>query len=221
MIDMTVQLPILMAVMEIEDISVTDEGAGYQQLQKCADRYRKQCSAQGITTPGSVPGVQRARSLFRALGIDPTKYRPSSEKLLNRVLKGKSLPKVNTLVDVGNACSLSALLPIGIYDRQKLQGVVVLRKGGVGESYIAIGGSEMNLEGRYTLVDESGPFGSPITDSTRTCVTEETCNTAWFVYAPSDDDPEQFEHLARQMVEDTIAVCGGQLTSLVVVKGED
>jgi len=155
------------------------------------------------------------------LGIDPTKNRPSSEKLLNRVLKRKPLPKVNTLVDVGNACSLSALLPIGIYDCRKLEGAVLLRQGCAGESYVAIGGSEINLEGRYTLVDESGPFGSPITDSLRTCVTEETRNTAWFVYAPGDDDPEQFEYLTRQMAKDTIAVCGGHLASLVVAKGEN
>ncbi len=221
MIDVTVQLPIRMAVIEIEDISVTEDDAGYQVLQECAGHYQKQCSEQEITAPGSVPGVQQARGLFRALGIDPTKYRPSSEKLLNRVLKGKPLPKVNTLVDVGNACSLSALLPIGIYDREKIDGAVVLRQGRAEEYYVAIGGSNINLEGKYTLVDETGPFGSPITDSIRTSVTEETRHTSWFVYAPGDDDAEQIEKLARKMANDTIAVCGGHLASLVVVKCTD
>ena len=220
MIDLTVRLPIRMAVMELQDITVSDGDGGYLRLLQCAEQYRAECAEKRITAPGSVPGVQRARSLFRALGVDPTRYRPSSEKLLNRVLKGKTLPQINTLVDVGNACSLTSLLPIGIYDSQKIDGSVELRKGQSGESYPAIGGSSMNLAGRYTLVDETGPFGSPITDSLRTCVTEETRNTTWFVYAPPDEDPQQLEEITRQMAEDTLAVCGGDLASLEVVKGE-
>jgi DNA/RNA-binding domain of Phe-tRNA-synthetase-like protein len=35
-----------------------------------------------------VPGVQAVRATYRAIGVDPTKYRPSSEALLHRVLKG-------------------------------------------------------------------------------------------------------------------------------------
>ncbi|HEY7411085.1 MAG TPA: phenylalanine--tRNA ligase beta subunit-related protein, partial [Vicinamibacteria bacterium] len=65
---------------------------------------------------GEVPGVEQARALYKALGLDPTKTRPSNEALLRRVLKGEALYRVNTLVDALNLCSLTAQLPFGLYD---------------------------------------------------------------------------------------------------------
>ena len=50
------------------------------------------------------------------IGIDPTKTRPSSEALLRRVRKGDHLPRINTLVDICNWCSLEFQLPYGLYD---------------------------------------------------------------------------------------------------------
>ena len=52
-----------------------------------------------------VPGP-RTRGLYKALGIDPTKTRPSNEALLRRALKGESLYRINTLVDALNLSSL-------------------------------------------------------------------------------------------------------------------
>jgi DNA/RNA-binding domain of Phe-tRNA-synthetase-like protein len=66
--------------------------------------------------PSLIEGLAPARRLYRALGIDPTSTRPSSEALLRRVLQGKPFPAVNSAVDVCNLCSTSFLLPIGLYD---------------------------------------------------------------------------------------------------------
>ena len=49
-----------------------------------------------------VPGAADARTLYKALGLDPTKTRPSNEALLRRALKGESLYRINTLVDALN-----------------------------------------------------------------------------------------------------------------------
>ena len=40
-------------------------------------------------TAGQVDGVSEARALYRKIGLDPTKTRPSSEALLRRILKGR------------------------------------------------------------------------------------------------------------------------------------
>ena len=50
--------------------------------------------------------VQRTRALYRGIGLDPTKTRPSSESLLRRVRRGEPLPRVNTIVDLCNWCSV-------------------------------------------------------------------------------------------------------------------
>ena len=73
--------------------------------------------------------------MYKRVGLDPTKRRPSSEALLRRVRKGDPLPRINSMVDVCNWCSLEFQLPYGLYDAAQIEGDVVLRLGREGESY--------------------------------------------------------------------------------------
>jgi DNA/RNA-binding domain of Phe-tRNA-synthetase-like protein len=134
---------------------------------------------------GDVPGTEDARTLYKALGLDPTKTRPSNEALLRRVLQGESLYVVNTLVDALNLVSLKAQLPFGIYDAGHVEPPVTLRKGLPGESYEGIRKGPVNVEGKPVLVDAHGPFGNPTSDSARTCITLETRSALVVVYAPA------------------------------------
>src|SRR6266700_7144322 len=78
------------------------------------------------------------RTMYKRVGIDPTKTRPSSEALLWRVRKGDTLPRINSMVDVCNWCSFEFQLPYGLYDAAQIQGDVTLRIGREGESYPGI-----------------------------------------------------------------------------------
>src|SRR6185295_17599156 len=132
-----------------------------------------------------VPGAADARTLYKDLGLDPTKTRPSNEALLRRVLKGEALYRVNPLVDALNLCSLRAQLPFGLYDLAHVAPPVELRRGRAGESYEGIRKGAVNVEGRPTLVDVQGAFGNPTSDSLRTCVRPETGAVLVTVYAPA------------------------------------
>jgi DNA/RNA-binding domain of Phe-tRNA-synthetase-like protein len=134
-----------------------------------------------------------ARKLYHALGIDPSKTRPSSEALLRRILQGKGLYRVNAVVDAANFASLSLLLPVGLYDTSKIHPPVTLRFGRAGEGYEGIRKDRVNLDGRPVLVDEQGPFGNPTSDSLRTCVTE-TTRSVWFVLFAPAGEPEATLH---------------------------
>src|SRR6185503_2925750 len=111
-----------------------------------------------------VPGAADARALYKALGLDPTKTRPSNEALLRRVLKGEALYRVNTLVDALNLCSLRFQLPFGLYDLDQVQPPVVLRRGAAGEAYEGIRKGDVHVEGRPVLADARGAFGNPTSD---------------------------------------------------------
>ena len=76
--------------------------------------------------------AETVRTMYKRVGIDPTKRRPSSEALLRRVRKGDSLPRINAMVDVCNWCSLEFQLPYGLYDAAHIEGDVVLRLGADG-----------------------------------------------------------------------------------------
>jgi DNA/RNA-binding domain of Phe-tRNA-synthetase-like protein len=147
------------------------------------------------------------RTMYKRVGIDPTKRRPSSEALLRRVRKGDSLPRINSMVDVCNWCSLECQLPYGLYDAAHIEGDVVLRLGVEGESYPGIRKDEVHVAGRITLADSRGPFGNPTSDSARTMVTTETRRALVVVFAPREIDPRRLDHVinvtARRMNEFT------------------
>src|SRR6516165_9628010 len=58
------------------------------------------------TRPEPVDVISAVRTMYKQVCLDPTKTRPSSEALLRRVRKGDALPRINSLVDVINWCSL-------------------------------------------------------------------------------------------------------------------
>jgi DNA/RNA-binding domain of Phe-tRNA-synthetase-like protein len=129
------------------------------------------------------------RTMYRRLGIDPTKTRPSSEALLRRVRKGEPLPRVNSLVDIINWCSLESQLPFGLYDRANIRGRVELRLGRNGEEYAGIRKDTVHVAGRLTLADDEGPFGNPTSDSARTMVTTSTTGVLVVIFAPAAAPP--------------------------------
>jgi DNA/RNA-binding domain of Phe-tRNA-synthetase-like protein len=126
------------------------------------------------------------RTMYKRVGLDPTKTRPSNEALLRRVRKGQPLPRVNSLVDVINWCSVEFQLPYGLYDRRQVAGDVTLRLGREGEEYAGIRKDTVHVAGRIALVDDRGPFGNPTSDSARTMVTTATRDALVVVFAPRD-----------------------------------
>jgi DNA/RNA-binding domain of Phe-tRNA-synthetase-like protein len=132
--------------------------------------------------------ITAVRTMYKRVGLDPTKTRPSSEALLRRVRKGDSLPRINSMVDVCNWCSLEFQLPYGLYDAAHIDGDVELRMGLAGESYPGIRKDAVHVDGRIALADRMGPFGNPTSDSARTMVTTATTRAMLVVFAPRDVD---------------------------------
>lgn len=158
-----------------------------------------------------VPGAADARTLYKDLGLDPTKVRPSSEALLRRVLKGEALYTVNTLVDSVNYCSLRVQLPFGLYDLDRVEPPVALRRGLAGESYEGIRKGPVNVEGRPVLVDARGPFGNPTSDSARTMITLATRRALVVVYAPRGIAEARLARVVSESAATLVRYCGGRV----------
>lgn len=130
--------------------------------------------------------TQVVRAMYRRVGLDPTRTRPSSEALLRRVRRGDALPRINSLVDVCNWCSLEFQLPYGLYDLARVRPPVELRLGREDEAYPGIRKDVVHVAGRITLADAAGPFGNPTSDSARTAVSTATNEALCVVFAPAD-----------------------------------
>jgi DNA/RNA-binding domain of Phe-tRNA-synthetase-like protein len=166
--------------------------------------------AEAVVRANPPEEIAAVRTMYKRVGIDPTKRRPSSEALLRRVRKGDPLPRINSMVDVCNWCSLEFQLPYGLYDAARIQGDVVMRLGREGESYPGIRKDDIHVGGRITLADGLGPFGNPTSDSARTMVTPTTTRALVVVFAPYELDQRRLDVVvtatARRMQEFTGAV---------------
>jgi DNA/RNA-binding domain of Phe-tRNA-synthetase-like protein len=141
------------------------------------------------------PDVTAVRTMYKRVGLDPTRNRPSSEALLRRVRKGDGLPRINSMVDVCNWCSLEFQLPYGLYDATRIEGPIELRLGRPGESYAGIRKDDVHVGGRITLADAIGPFGNPTSDSARTMVTTATTKALVVVFAPREGSSERLREV--------------------------
>ena len=139
-------------------------------------------SLEGISL-SSHETLSALRKLFRAAGTDPTRYRPSSEALLRRVLKGEDLPEIHPLVDLNNCLSVELAVPCCMMREESFGPPLVLRAGLPGESYESLRGP-FNLEGKPLLLDAEGPLDTPITGSVRVKVLPETRNVWLVAYLP-------------------------------------
>lgn len=159
---------------------------------------------------------QAVRAMYRRIGIDPTRTRPSSEALLRRIRKGGRLPRISTLVDICNWCSLEFQLPYGLYDLAAIRPPVALRLGEPGEAYPGIRKDEVHVGGRLTLADAVGPFGNPTSDSARTMVTASTTEVLTVVFAPASQASRLDAVLAATSAR-LLEHAGGRETLRVVI----
>lgn len=170
-----------------------------------------------IDTLAGSQRLQDARDAYKRLGKDPSRYRISSEALLRRVLQGKGLYQVNSIVDINNVLSMESLLSVGSYDRDQLKGPVVFRVGRQEESYKGIGKETVNIAELPVFADEVGPFGSPTSDSERTMITLNTTNILMVLISFSGDlDGELQRYLRRGRMLLTNYARGANITTSVV-----
>lgn len=185
-------------------------GATVAQHEHRLDSLLAEAEARVRTTPPA--DVASVRTMYKKVGIDPTKTRPSNEALLRRVRKGDTIPRINAAVDIVNWCSLEFQLPYGLYDFSKVSGPVTMRLGSEGESYPGIRKDEVNVGGRITVADDAGAFGNPTSDSARTMVTPSSTELLIVVYAPAEIGKAEVERVLSTTAERFAQITGGSET---------
>src|SRR6266699_995804 len=123
---------------------------------------------------GSIQQISVMRDAYKNLGKDPSRYRGSAEALLRRMLGGKGMYKIDTVVDINNLVSLKTFHPVGSYDLEKIKAPLAFRAGRPGESYKGIGKEVINVERLPVFADSEGAYGSLTSDSERAMIRMET-----------------------------------------------
>ncbi|MBN1196571.1 MAG: hypothetical protein JXA62_04115 [Candidatus Aminicenantes bacterium] len=160
-----------------------------QDIREVCDRVRAAASPP--------PGFDFSRRLYRNFGVDPTRYRPSSESLWRRMRTDLAFPRVHPAVDATNLLSLQLQIPFGLYDAERIRGDITAAAGTENSGYESIGRGWISLANKPMLRDEDGPFGNPSADSARTRVTNATRILIHVIFFhPQDPRAEEITHWA-------------------------
>jgi DNA/RNA-binding domain of Phe-tRNA-synthetase-like protein len=119
------------------------------------------------------------RDFFWRIGIDPTKIRPAAEALIRRILAGKTIPHINTLVDTYNLASIKSRIALATFDADKLEGDLIMRFATEGEEFYGIGMEDpLVLKGGEIVLSDNEKMIAvyPYRDANNTKVTEKTKN---------------------------------------------
>jgi DNA/RNA-binding domain of Phe-tRNA-synthetase-like protein len=215
-LDLEVADRVLVAVAWFSGLTAAGDNPFWDEMETLAGTLRR---AHAGRAPAQIEGLEPARRLYHQFGVDPTRTRPSSEALLRRVLKGESLYRINRLVDAVNWASLALLLPIGLYDLERVRGDVHIRRGRTGESFAGIRKADVSVEDRLTLADAEGPFGSPSSDSERTSIRPQTTRAAAAIFAPVDFSRAELEEGLERMSRQILRWCGGEREGAWILGG--
>lgn len=106
--------------------------------------------------PKEVPEIAVYRDAFQNLGFNPNKYMCAIEALVKRILKGGDFPRINNVVDLGNAISLKYILPMGAHDINAATEDIEIRFARAGDEFIPFGSTEIEAVDPGELVYARG-----------------------------------------------------------------
>ncbi len=166
-------------------------------------------------TPDSLkelPSIRATRQVYKLCGKDPSRYRPASEQLIRRILQGKELYQIDTLVDLVNLASIVYGYSIGGFDVAKMKGeTLTLGIGKEGEPYEGIGRGILNIAGLPVYRDAEGGVGTPTSDNERTKLTLSTRHLLVLIngYDGNEERVLQNAHYIQELVRRYACSDGG------------
>ena len=144
----------------------------WDEIHVLEERFRRELTTESLK---ELTSIAATRTVYKRCGKDPSRYRPASEALIRRMLQGKELYQIDTLVDLINLASIAYGYSIGGFDASKFEGdTLTLGVGREGEPYEGIGRGMLNIAGMPVYRDSKGGVGTPTSDNERTKITIDT-----------------------------------------------
>ena len=160
----------------------------WREITSFAESYR---ACHEMAEVNKRPGIAGTREAYKAFGKEPNSYRPSTEALCRRFVKGLDLYRTLALIDLVNLLSVACGHSIGGFDADKISGdTLILGVGQEGEPYQAIGRGPLNIACLPVWRDSVGGIGTPTSDNERTKITADTRRILLTINIYKADMPE-------------------------------
>ena len=184
----------------------------WDEIHRWEERFRQELTTESLK---ELSGIAATRRVYKACGKDPSRYRPASEQLIRRMLQGKELYQIDTLVDLVNLASIVYGYSIGGFDADKMVGdTLTLGIGREGEPYEGIGRGLLNIAGLPVYRDLQGGVGTPTSDNERTKMTLPTTHLLVLIngYDGSEQRVRENAEFIQQLVRRYCQSDGGTVT---------
>ena len=170
----------------------------WQEINALAAQFK---SLYSTITIKDIPSIDATRKVYKLCGKDPSRYRPAAEALIRRMVQGKDLYQIDTLVDLVNLASIKFGYSIGGFDADKFVGdTLTLGIGKEGEPYEGIGRGMLNIAGLPVYRDAEGGVGTPTSDHERTKMTMQTTHVMVLING-YDGNREHVNNCAQYLKE--------------------
>ena len=187
----------------------------WKEINQLGDTFKATLTTETLK---DLPGIAATRRVYRACGKDPSRYRPASEALIRRMLQGKSLYQINTLVDLINLASIKYGYSIGGFDTGKfVGGTLTLGVGRASEPYEGIGRGPINIEGLPVYRDAQGGVGTPTSDNERTKIDMGTTHLTVIING-YDGNEERVRANAEEIIRLVNTYCHGHDASYTLFR---
>jgi DNA/RNA-binding domain of Phe-tRNA-synthetase-like protein len=203
------QLQVIVVTADVENRPTGDDL--WRELQELSEYIRSEYALSDIN---SRPAIAATRAAYKACGKDPNRYRPSSEALCRRMVKGMELYRTLSVIDLINLLSVETGHSIGGFDADKIVGdTLTLGVGRADEPYEAIGRGTLNIAGLPVFRDAVGGIGTPTSDNERTKLTEQTSHLLMTINIYGADRPTaQVMELTRRLLENYAGATNVEMT---------
>lgn len=196
---------------EVRGVRVERLSVGLEKFkEELMEEVRKRYDLESLK---GLPVFRAYRDFFWRVGVDPTKNRPAAEALIRRVLGGRSIPRINTLVDAYNLASVKTEIALAAFDADKLEGGLLMWFAERGEEFLGIGMEKpMLLRGGEIVVSDGEKLVAiyPYRDADDTKVTEKTKNVMLLVCGVPGIGEERLQMAERVALEYVTRFCGGE-----------
>ena len=152
------------------------------------------------------PNIAIWRKIYEEdFSVKPSSYRSSIEALLKRIVTGKNLWEISSVVDLYNCCSVLTLLPMGGYDLHKISGNIKIRYAKERESFQGLGQKEkIEAKANHVVYADEKRILCWLwnyKDSAETCIDEGTEYAVFFIDSVRTEGLDKMQQTVNLLAE--------------------
>ncbi|HDI12808.1 MAG: hypothetical protein DRN83_00710 [Hadesarchaea archaeon] len=166
----------------------------------------------GSTDITELSELKAYRSFFKAMGADPSNYRPAPEYLLRRALDDR-FPHINNLVDSCLLATVENWVLVGVYDVERIRGEARTTLATETKPFELINGRKLSPKLDEVILQDDQKVLAAYTlgDAKATMITQKTSNALIVLWNAPGVEKNMIEAALNSVTTYARRYCGGHL----------